>query len=124
MVDVIGDTVEALQLIVTGDPEILGIVSRSLFFSGTAVILAILWGTPLAMVIAMKEFRGKTIIKTLLNTLIGLPTVVLGLILFLIFSRGGPLGFLGLLYTPAAIIIGQAILITPILISIGISAMK
>ena len=124
MVDVIGDTVEALQLIVTGDPEILGIVSRSLFFSGTAVILAILWGTPLAMVIAMKEFRGKTIIKTLLNTLIGLPTVVLGLILFLIFSRGGPLGFLGLLYTPAAIIIGQAILITPILISIGISAIE
>ena len=124
MVDVIGDTVEALQLIVTGDPEILGIVSRSLFFSGTAVILAILWGTPLAMVIAMKEFRGKTIIKTLLNTLIGLPTVVLGLILFLIFSRGGPLGFLGLLYPPAAIIIGQAILITPILISIGISAIE
>ena len=76
------------------------------------------------MVIAMKEFRGKTIIKTLLNTLIGLPTVVLGLILFLIFSRGGPLGFLGLLYTPAAIIIGQAILITPILISIGISAIE
>ncbi len=76
------------------------------------------------MLIAMKEFRGKTVIKTFLNTLIGLPTVVLGLILFLIFSRGGPLGFLGLLYTPAAIIIGQAILVTPILISIGVSAIE
>jgi len=124
LADVLGDIVEALQLIVTGDPEILGIVSRSLLFSGTAVILAILWGTPLAMLIAMKDFRGKTVIKTFLNTLIGLPTVVLGLILFLIFSRGGPLGFLGLLYTPAAIMIGQAILVTPILVSIGVSAIE
>jgi tungstate transport system permease protein len=124
LADVLGDIVEALQLIVTGDPEILGIVSRSLLFSGTAVILAILWGTPLAMLIAMKDFRGKTVIKTFLNTLIGLPTVVLGLILFLIFSKGGPLGFLGLLYTPAAIMFGQAILVTPILVSIGVSAIE
>ncbi len=124
MADVLSDIAEALQLIVAGDPEILGIVSRSLIFSGTAVILAILWGTPLAMLIAMKEFRGKTIIKTFLNTLIGLPTVVLGLILFLIFSKGGPLGFLGLLYTPASIMIGQALLITPILVSIGVSAIE
>jgi len=76
------------------------------------------------MLIAMKGFRGKTVIKTILNTLIGLPTVVLGLILFLIFSRGGPLGFLGLLYTPAAIMIGQAILVTPMLVSIGVSAIE
>jgi tungstate transport system permease protein len=124
LADILSEIVEALQLIVTGNPEILGIVSRSLLFSGTAVILAILWGTPLAMLIAMKDFRGKTVIKTFLNTLIGLPTVVLGLILFLIFSRGGTLGFLGLLYTPAAIMIGQAILITPILVSIGVSAIE
>ncbi len=124
MADVIADIVEALQLIVTGNPEVLGIVSRSLLFSGIAVILAILWGTPLAMLIAMKEFRGKILIKTFLNTLIGLPTVVLGLILFLIFSKGGPLGFLGLLYTPAAVMIGQAVLITPILVSIGVSAIE
>jgi tungstate transport system permease protein len=124
LADILGGIAEAFQLIASGDPEIYGIVSRSLFFSGTAVILAILWGTPLSMLIAMKEFRGKTVIKTFLNTLIGLPTVVLGLILFLIFSRGGPLGFLGLLYTPAAIIIGQAILVTPILVSIGVSAIE
>ena len=124
MADILSDTLEALQLIVTGDPEIIGIVSRSLLFSGTAVILAILWGTPIAMLIAMKEFRGKTVIKTFLNTLIGLPTVVLGLILFLVFSRAGPLGFLGLLYTPTAIILGQAILVTPILVSIGVSAIE
>ena len=124
MTDILSGIIEAFHLIVTGDPEILGIVSRSLFFSGTAVILAILWGTPLALLIALKKFRGKTIIKTVLNTLIGLPTVVLGLILFLIFSRGGPLGFLGLLYTPAAIILGQSILVTPILVSIGVSAIE
>jgi tungstate transport system permease protein len=122
--DVINGLVKAFQLIFSGDPEVYGVVYRSLLFSGTAVILAILWGTPLSMLIAMKEFRGKTVIKTALNTLIGLPTVVLGLILYLILSRGGPLGFLGLLYTPAAIIIGQAILVTPILVSIGVSAIE
>ena len=124
MGDIVSGIAQAFQLILSGDPEIYGIVYRSLFFSGTAIILAILWGTPLAMLIAMKEFRGKTVIKTILNTLIGLPTVVLGLILFLIFSRGGPLGFLGLLYTPAAIMIGQAILVTPMLVSIGVSAIE
>jgi len=124
LADILVEIVEALQLIVTGDPEVLGIVSRSLLFSGIAVVLAILWGTPLAMLIAMKQFRGKTLIKTFLNTLIGLPTVVLGLILFLVFSKGGPLGFLGLLYTPAAIMIGQAVLITPILVSIGVSSIE
>jgi tungstate transport system permease protein len=124
LADILGGIAEALRLIVTGDPEIYRIVSNSLFFSGTAVILAILWGTPLSMLIAMKEFRGKTILKTFLNTLIGLPTVVLGLILFLIFSKGGPLGFLGLLYTPGAIILGQAILVMPILVSIGVSAIE
>lgn len=124
MADLLEDIVQALQLILSGDPEIYGIVSRSLLFSGTAIILAILWGTPIAMVIAMKEFRGKTILKTVFSTLIGLPTVVLGLILYLIFSRGGPLGFLGLLYTPGAIMVGQAILVTPILVSIGVSAIE
>lgn len=124
MADVLGGIAKAFQLIVSGDPELYGIVSRSLFFSGTGIILAALWGTPLAMLIALRDFRGKTIIKTFFSTLIGLPTVVLGLILFLIFSRGGPLGFLGLLYTPAAIIIGQAILVTPILVSIGVSAIE
>jgi tungstate transport system permease protein len=124
LADLISDIIQAFQLILSGDPYIYGVVYRSLLFSGTAVILAILWGTPLSMLIAMKEFRGKTLVKTALNTLIGLPTVVLGLILFLAFSRSGPLGFLGLLYTPGAIIIGQAILVTPILISIGVSAIE
>ncbi|MDI6805298.1 MAG: ABC transporter permease [Candidatus Bathyarchaeia archaeon] len=124
MVDVIGGIIKALQLIVSGDPTLYGILLRSLFFSGSAVILATLWGTPITMLISLKNFRGKTIIKGFFNSLIGIPTVVLGLILFLIFSKGGPLGFLGLLYTPAAIILGEAILVTPILISIMTSAIE
>ncbi len=124
MADIISGIIEAFQLIITGDPDIQGIVFRSLLFSGTAVILAILWGTPLALLIAMKQFRGKTVIKTFLNAMIALPTVVLGLILFLLFSRGGPLGVLGLLYTPGAIILGQAILITPVLVSIGVASIE
>lgn len=124
MVDILGGLLQALHLIVTGDPTLYGIVSRTLFFSGIAIILATLWGTPIAMVLALKNFRGKTIVKTFFNSLIGIPTVVLGLILYLVFSKGGPLGFLDLLYTPGAIILGEAILVTPILISIATNAIE
>ncbi|MEM2099628.1 MAG: ABC transporter permease [Candidatus Bathyarchaeia archaeon] len=124
MVDIIGGIAKAFQLIITGDPTLYGVVFRTLTFSSAAVILAALWGTPIAMLISLKNFRGKTVIKGFFNSLIGIPTVVLGLVLFLIFSHGGPLGFLGLLYTPAAIILGEAILVTPILISILINAIE
>ena len=124
MVDILGGILKALQLIISGDPTLYGIVFRSFFFSGIAIILATLWGTPIAMLLGLRDFRGKTIIKTIFNSLIGIPTVVLGLVLFLIFSRGGPLGFLGLLYTPGAIILGEAVLVTPILISIATTAIE
>ena len=124
MVDILGGIMKALQMIFSGDPTLYGILFRSLFFSGSAVILATLWGTPIAMLISLKDFRGKTIINGFFNSLIGIPTVVLGLVLFLIFSKGGPLGFLGLLYTPAAIILGEAILVMPILISLMTSAVE
>ena len=124
LVDIIGGIIKALQLIVSGDPTLYGIVYRSLFFSGTAIILETLWGTPTAMLLGLKDFRGKTIVKTVVNSLIGIPTVVLGLVLFLVFSKGGPLGVLELLYTPGGIILGEAILVTPILISITTSAIE
>lgn len=124
MVDIIGGIVKAFQLIVTGDSTLYGIVFRTFTFSGAAVILAALWGTPMALLVSLRNFRGKTIIKGFFNSLIGVPTVVLGLALFLIFSKGGPLGFLGLLYTPAAIILGEAILVTPVLISIMVNAIE
>ena len=124
MADVLGGIMKAFELLITGDPGIYGILFRSLLFSGTAVSLALLWGTPISMLLGLQEFRGKTVIKTIITSLMGIPTVVLGLILYLIFSKGGPLGFLGLLYTPGAIMIGQAILVTPIIISIGVSAIE
>jgi len=124
MVDILDGIIKALQLILSGDPMLYGIVYRSLVFSGVAVVLATLWGTPLAMLLGLREFRGKTIVKAFFNSLIGIPTVVLGLLLYLIFSKGGPLGFLGLVYTPAAIILGEAVLVTPILISIATTAIE
>lgn len=124
MVDILGGLAKALELIFSGDPTLYGILFRSLFFSGIALLLATLWGTPIAMELGLRDFRGKTLIKGLFNTLIGIPTVVLGLVLFIIFSKGGPLGFLGLLYTPGAIILGEAVLVTPILVSIETTAIE
>ncbi len=114
----------AFQLIISGDPTVYGIVFRSLFFSGVAAILAVLWATPIAMLLGLKDFRGKSIVKGLLTTLIGLPTVALGLFLWLILSKAGPLGFLELLYTPGAIILGEALLVTPLIVSIATNAIE
>lgn len=116
--------IKAIQLIFSGDPTFYGVVYRSLLFSGVATILAALWGTPIAMLIGLREFRGKALIKSIFNTLIGMPTVALGLILYLVFSRAGPLGPLGLLYTPGAIMLGEAVLVTPLIISIMTNAIE
>ncbi len=116
--------IQAFQLILSGDPTLYGVLYRSLLFSGVATALALLWATPITMVMGVKEFRGKSVVKGLFNGLIGLPTVALGLVLWLLLSKAGPLGFLGLLYTPGAIIIGEAILITPLIVSIGINAIE
>jgi len=121
---IIDGLTKALQLIFSGDPTVYGIVYRSLFFSGVATILAALWGTPVALLVGTRDFRGKTLVKSFFNTFIGMPTVALGLILYLVFSRAGPLGFLGLLYTPGAIILGEAILVTPLIISIMTTAIE
>lgn len=76
------------------------------------------------MLLGLKDFRGKSIVKGLLTTLIGLPTVALGLFLWLILSKAGPLGFLELLYTPGAIILGEALLVTPLIVSIATNAIE
>ncbi len=100
------------------------ITVRSLYISGTATLLSVLWSLPLGMLIGMKTFPGKQLIKGTFNALIGMPTIALGLILYLLFSRSGALGFLHLFPTLQAIIIGQAILITPIIISLTTSAVE
>jgi tungstate transport system permease protein len=116
--------VKALQLIFSGDPTVYGIVSRSLLFSGIATILAVLWATPIAMLLSLKNFPGKSIVKGFFTAMIGMPTVALGLFLWLTLSKTGPLGFLGLLYTPGAIILGEALLVAPLIVSIATNAIE
>lgn len=114
----------AFELIFSGDPRVADITLRALFISSLATAIAILFGIPIAMLLALKDFRGKLLIKGIFNTLIGIPTVALGLFLFLIYSKAGPLGFLGLLYTPTAIILGEAILVLPIVVSLATTAIE
>ncbi len=104
--------------------EVLAITLRTLWISGTATILAISWSIPLSLILISSKNRISIFIQDLFNALISLPTVVLGLALYLILSKSGPLGFLGLLYTPLAISIGQSILITPILVSMITSSFQ
>ncbi|MBO21929.1 MAG: ABC transporter permease [Rhodospirillaceae bacterium] len=106
---------EAGALLVSFDPDFLSIVGLSLRVSLTAVALACLIGFPLGALVALARFPGRGAVILLLNTFMGLPPVVVGLIVFLALSRAGPLGVLGLLFTPAAMIIAQTILVTPII---------
>jgi tungstate transport system permease protein len=115
---------EAIRLIVTGDPELVEITLRTLQVSFYAILLASIIGVPLGVAIGMKEFRGKRLIKTIFTTLIGIPTVSLGLILFLLLARNGPFGYLELLYTIQGISIGEALLVIPIVVSFTASAIE
>lgn len=124
MTEILDGILKALELIFSGDPRVFDITLRSLFVSSAATLIAILWGLPIAMCLGLKNFRVKFLIKGIFNTLIGMPTVALGLILYLVFSKGGPLGLLNLLYTPTAIIIGEAILVTPIVVSLATTAIE
>ena len=105
----------AVGLIVSGDSTLGGIVLLSLEVSLSAVLFATLLGLPLGAAIAVGRFPGRRAIVVLLNALMGLPPVVVGLFVYLILSRAGPLGELGLLFTPPAMVIAQTILILPII---------
>ena len=122
--EIIEGIIKAFQLLLSGDPTIYGIVLRSLYVSGLATILSTSWSLPIAILLGMKNIPGKRFLRASFNAFLGVPTVVLGLIFFLFFSRSGPLGIFGLLYTPLAISIGQAILITPIIVSFITSAIE
>lgn len=122
--ELLNGLIRAIELILTFDPTVIDITTRSILISGTAMLLAASWGAPLGIFIGLKEFPGKLVIKGLINAMIGIPTVALGLILYLIFSRTGPLGAFRLLYTPYAIMIGQAILITPLMVSFITTAIE
>ncbi|MFH7320995.1 ABC transporter permease [Desulfurivibrio sp. D14AmB] len=116
--------VAALEMIWSWDRELYAIVSLSLQVSFFSTLVAALLGVPLGFHIAVREFRGKRAVITILNTLLALPTVVIGLLVYAFLSRQGLLGHLGLLYTPKAIIIGQVILILPWVATFTIAAVS
>ena len=109
------DGLNAWQLIVSGDATLFAIVKLSLAVSLAAVVLAACIGLPLGAVLALTHFPGRNIIVVVLNAFMGLPPVVVGLAVYLLLSRSGPLGDLGILFTPSAMVIAQAILIVPII---------
>lgn len=109
----------ALHLIATADPAVAQIVLLSLRVSLSALLIAALIGLPLGALLAIARFPGRGAVLTFTNALMGLPPVVAGLAIYLLLSRSGPLGSLGLLFTPGAMIIAQAVLITPILAALS-----
>ncbi|MEO1024362.1 MAG: ABC transporter permease [Pseudomonadota bacterium] len=114
----------AFELVFSGDADLLKIVGLSLYVSTAATLIACLIGIPTGAALAVTHFTGRKACIIFVNALMGLPPVVVGLVVYLYLSRSGPLGFLGLLYTPTAMIIAQTILIAPIAIALARQTME
>src|SRR5207237_1093420 len=106
----------ALALLAGFDAELIAIVTLSLRVSLSATVIAMAIGVPLGGLLAVRRFRGRQTIIVVASALLGLPPVVVGLVVYLVLSRAGPAGFAGLLFTPAAMIIAQVVLTTPIVV--------
>jgi tungstate transport system permease protein len=123
-----GDITEAfrtaVRLVLSRDPDLVEIVWLSLRVSGSALLLSAAIGLPLGAWIGIRRFPGRRAVTVGLNALMGLPPVVVGLLVYLVLSRSGPLGELGLLFTPAAMIIAQTVLITPIVAALTRQVME
>lgn len=124
MNEILQGMIAAGRLIVTFDSDLIEISLRSLRVTLSAVALASLIGIPLGAWLAVKRFRHRRAAIALLNALMGLPPVAVGLIVYLLLSRAGPFGVLGLLFTPTAMIIAQVIIVTPLIASIAHQAMR
>ena len=124
MTEIWNGLVKAIELIISLDPEVMEIAGRSLRISLTSTLLAALYCLPLGSLIHFGRFPGKRIVISLIQTFFSIPTVAVGLFVFVLFSRAGPLGGLNLLFTPTVMVLGQMILITPILLGLTISAVS
>jgi tungstate transport system permease protein len=113
------DNASAIDLVLRADPALIAIVRLSLIVSLSAVFMAAVIGIPLGALIALTRFRGRDGAIVILNALMGLPPVVVGLVVYLLLSRSGPLGSFGILFTPAAMIVAQTILVTPIIAALA-----
>ncbi len=116
--------VEAFKLLLQFDPEVYEIIFLSIFVSSSATILAALIFVPLGVYLGIKPFRGKRMFSRLVYTFMSIPSVVVGLLVALILARRGPLGFLGLLYTPKAMIIAQTFLVVPLILGLTYNMAK
>lgn len=108
---------EAIKLIVSGDKELYTICLTSLRFSAASMLLASMLGIPLGFLLKLKNFPGRKALLVVINSLMALPTVVVGLFIYSLICRSGPLGFTGMLFSPAAVILGQFVLVLPIITS-------
>ncbi len=115
---------KGVSLLLQGDPEVLHIVLLTLRVSGTATLLSLVVGVSLGALVGLSSFPGRSILMSFVNTGMGLPPVVVGLFVTIFLWRNGPLGALGILYTPTAMILAQAIIATPIVAGISIAAMQ
>lgn len=122
--EIINGFIQAIILIFTFDQEIWEIIFLSFRVSGTATFLAAIVALPIGSYLGLREFRGKKPISNLINTFMGFPPVVMGLIIFLLLSRSGPLGSFGMLYTVTAMIIAQFLLALPIIIGTSKAAIE
>ncbi len=116
--------IKAIELIITLNPEVMEIAMRSIAISSVSTIIASLICIPVGSLIHFHEFRGKKTLIIIIQTFYSIPTVCVGLLVFLLLSRSGPLGILGLLFTPAGMIVAQIILISPIMLGLSISAFR
>jgi tungstate transport system permease protein len=114
----------AIQLITTLDPEVVAITGRSLAISTTSSSITAAMAIPLGSLIHFTRFVGKRALVNVIQTLFSLPTVVVGLLVFVLFSRAGPLGGWDLLFTPTVMVIGQVILVLPLMLGLVISALS
>ena len=117
-------TLSGLRLVATGDLQLWQIVGLSLGISLSAVVLAAVFGLPLGAALAVGRFRGRQAVIVVLNALMGLPPVVVGLFIYLLLSRAGPLGELGLLFTPQAMVVAQTVLVLPIIAALTRQAVE
>ncbi len=115
---------KAFWLLVTGDPEVMGITLLSLRVSGLATLVSLVIGVAAGTLVALTRFPGRGFVVSLINTGMGLPPVVVGLFVTILLWRSGPLGFLGMLYTPGAMILAQTVIATPIVMGITLAAMQ
>ncbi|MBN1366023.1 MAG: ABC transporter permease [Syntrophaceae bacterium] len=121
---IIQGIIKAFELIISFDPEVLGITWLSLKISGTATLISLFIGVSIGTAVALNNFYGKRLVISLINTGMSLPPVVVGLFVIILIWRNGPFGFLEILYTPTAIIIAQAIIATPIVMGISLAAIQ